>query len=174
MNNLAEEIARRFINESKDLLDASMVKIEHCIKQLDDKQLWWRPQESMNSIGNLVLHLEGNLRQWGIVGVRQLTDERERESEFAQRDIIESETVMEKLRQTVAEAKATFEDLDPDSLPSERVIQGFETTVLGAMTHTCSHFVGHAHQIIHLARLQLGESYEFQWAPDADRKKLPI
>ena len=65
MNN--QELATEVTRQVSHLLDQSVVKIEHCLNQLSDKQIWTRPRGSVNSIGNLILHLLGNLRQWGIV-----------------------------------------------------------------------------------------------------------
>ena len=81
----AEKLSAVLADDLAHLLDSSMKKIRNCLAQIDDEQAWWRPQASMNSIGNLMLHLAGNLRQWGIVSVLQLPDERERDLEFAAR-----------------------------------------------------------------------------------------
>src|SRR5262245_29165669 len=59
-SNLAETVGRELADELADALK----RIEHCLAQLNDEQVWWRPTESMNSIGNLLLHLAGNVRQW--------------------------------------------------------------------------------------------------------------
>ncbi len=174
MNQNDMNIAKTFVSESIGLLDASMAKIEHCAAQMSDEQIWWRPESSINSVGNLLLHLAGNLQQWGVAGVSQQSDDRDRDSEFAQREIIPADKLLDLLRQTVARAKSIFEPLDESSLQEQREIQGFETTVLGAIHHTCSHFVGHTHQIIMLTRLQLGDQYKFHWAPDVDRNKIPV
>ena len=60
---------RAMISAAAEILAEGMVKIEHCVSQLSDDQLWWRPRPDMNSIANLMLHLSGNLRQWIIAGV---------------------------------------------------------------------------------------------------------
>lgn len=79
----AADVSNAFTADMAHLLDAPMKKIRHCLAQIDDTQVWWRPQESLNSIGNLMLHLAGNLRQWGITHVLQQEDHRDRASEFA-------------------------------------------------------------------------------------------
>lgn len=86
------EFAGEFSRLSVDLLDQSIVKINHCLSQLTENQVWWRPQPSMNSIGNLLVHLAGNLRQWGIVPFTLADDSRDRESEFSpesRREVVE-------------------------------------------------------------------------------------
>ena len=84
----ANELATAIATETDRRLEASVGKIRHCVAQLSDEQLWWRPAESMNSIGNLVLHLAGNLRQWIVSGVGGETDTRERGREFAERGLV--------------------------------------------------------------------------------------
>jgi hypothetical protein len=60
----ADDVTRTILHESNGVFDQCLAKIEHCLSQLTDEQVWWRPHESLNSIGNLILHLTGNVRQW--------------------------------------------------------------------------------------------------------------
>ncbi len=168
------QMSALFIDESCKLLDQSMLKIQNCLEQLSDDQIWWRPQEPLNSIGNLILHLDGNLRQWTIAGIGRADDNRDRPSEFSQRDAIEKKHLSAQLSQTVGEAKELFSSLSADQLLESRTIQEFDVTVLAAITHTTSHFVGHTHQIIYIARLILGSDYRFQWTPANERTNVPI
>src|SRR5262245_25661164 len=78
--------AQMFLRHARfRLLDDYFVKIAEAIDALDDEQVWRRPNESSNSIGNLLLHLSGNVRQWIISGVGGAEDTRDRASEFAAR-----------------------------------------------------------------------------------------
>ncbi len=174
MTNLS--ICREFTSEQCNLLDQSMIKINHCLSQLDDEQIWWRPKQStgLNSIGNLLLHLAGNLKQWGVVPLTQQADRRKRENEFVPDQDLPGQRLRQELQNVVDSAKSLFMKLDEQQLMQEHVIQGFPVTTLAAITHTCSHFVGHTHQVIQLTRLQLGEQYEFQWQPDAAKNDVPI
>lgn len=91
-----------------DVLDQCLVKISHCVGQLSDEQVWWRPREEMNSIGNLLLHLTGNVRQWMIAGLGTAKDVRNRPAEFSQRGSIPKEELLEQRRQAVADAKSVL------------------------------------------------------------------
>lgn len=166
--------AELFNAESNKLLEQSLVKIRNCLDQLTDDQIWWRPEEPLNSIGNLMMHLAGNLRQWTVVGVGGLPDDRDRDSEFAQRDLISKGELFERLSGTVDQAKQMIAALGDQQLTESRTIQEFEVTVLGAVCHTTSHFVGHTHQIIYITRLILGDRYQFQWSPATERRDVPI
>src|SRR4029453_717566 len=91
-----------FVAEASDFLVTEYLpKIERCLEQLDDNQIWWRPNPQSNSIGNLVLHLCGNARQWIVCGLGGENDQRQRDTEFAQRDVIERHKLLELLRSTV-------------------------------------------------------------------------
>ncbi len=159
------ELAQLYCRESVHLLDASMKKINHCLAQLSDEQIWWRPFPDANSIGNLLLHVSGNLRQWAVVPISGEPDSRDRESEFARRNPVARAELLSLLNQTLADVRFRIEHLDNQQLLQTRQIQGFETTTLGAISHTTSHFVGHTHQIILLTRLQLGDDYQYEWTP---------
>ena len=69
-------------------LTKALERIKHCLGQLTDEQIWQREAESMNSIGNLILHLCGNLRQWIVAGIGGEQDLRRRPNEFSERGAI--------------------------------------------------------------------------------------
>lgn len=150
--------ARRRLSECHD-------RIGHCVGQLDDAQLWWRPCESMNSIANLILHLSGNLRQWLVAGVGGAADIRDRPREFAEREAIPKDELLTRLNAVVAEADAALGRCDEARLLERRRIQGFEGTVLSAIFGCLTHLNGHTQEIVHLTRLQLGDAYRFAWVP---------
>jgi len=72
------QIAREFVRESQRTLDEAAGKIEHCVRQLTDDDIWWRPSEQMNSIGNIILHRCGNVGQWIVAGLGGAPDVRDR------------------------------------------------------------------------------------------------
>lgn len=171
---MESQISVEFASQSKKLLDESLVKIFHCLDQLSDQQIWWRPEESLNSIGNLILHICGNLEQWAISGVGGQPDTRDRQSEFDQREMIERQALVSLLNNVTSNARSVIDQMTPSQWTEQLVVQGFSVTRMGAITHTCSHFLGHTHQIILLTRMQLGDHYQFQWAPGSQQNSLPI
>ncbi|MDG1513919.1 MAG: DUF1572 family protein [Mariniblastus sp.] len=174
MNDTNSLLAREYTSESVHLLEQSMLKIEHCLSQLNEKQVWWRSQPSTNSVGNLLLHLAGNLQQWAVSGVGKLPDDRDRASEFAVEEGIEKEKLFKSLRSVVTKASSTIQSQSEQDLLGKISIQGFEVSALAAISHTTTHFVGHTHQIIYITRQQLGDQYQFHWSPDSDRRNVPI
>jgi uncharacterized damage-inducible protein DinB len=137
-------------------------KIEHCLRQLDDAQVWWRPAPEMNSIANLLLHVSGNLRQWIVVTAGGATqDHRDRQAEFDDRSQRPKAELLSMLKATVTEVDAVLASLPEKRLIEPVTVQGYRTHAAGAVTHSVTHFGGHVQEIIHMTRTQLGARYEF-------------
>src|SRR6185436_14366617 len=133
--------SQAFIKESRRLLvEEYLPKIERCLEKLTDEQIWWRPNEESNSIGNLILHLCGNARQWIICGVGCQPDHRNRDAEFERRDPIPRAELLTLLRSTLSEIQTTLETLDPETLLERRPIQGHDVDILEAIFHVTEHF----------------------------------
>src|SRR5882724_11589136 len=82
-------VSGSFIDEARRLLvQEYLPKIERCLEKLTDEQVWWRPNPESNSIGNLLLHISGNARQWIVCGLGTATDQRQRQTEFDERNVI--------------------------------------------------------------------------------------
>jgi uncharacterized damage-inducible protein DinB len=148
------ETGREFIKRSRyHLSEDFLPKIERCVALLNDEQIWWRPNEESNSIGNLVLHLSGNARQWIVCGLGEASDARDRDSEFARREIIARDDLLTVLRQTLSEVDQTLAGFNADSLMEQRSIQGCDVTALEAILHVVEHFSMHTGQIILLTKM---------------------
>lgn len=156
------------------LLDTALDRIRHCVGQLSYEELWWRPAEGMNSVGILLRHLRGNLKQWIVEGVPQLNGSRDRAAEFESPEQQTAELLLDDLSQVCAAAQEVIRSLDDAMLAEQRQIQGFDVTVSGAVMHSVPHFVGHTHQIVQLTRMQLGDEYQQHWSPQAKRTRVPL
>jgi hypothetical protein len=165
MQPTAEQVAAAVASAASRELTAALSRIEHCLDQLSDEQLWWRPSESMNSIGNLMLHLEGNLRQWIVSGLGGAPDTRHRPSEFSGRGLLAKAQLLDRLKGAVVQAQAALSSASAEDLLRLRRIQGFEVSGIGAIFDSIPHFRGHTQEIVHLARSQLGDGYRFAWTP---------
>lgn len=115
-----------------------------------------RPNEASNSIGNLLLHLRGNVTQWIIGGVGERAFERERQQEFDARDGGSSAELLENLTRAVQDACAIIAAQTSESLLERRRIQGYDVTVLDAIYHVVEHFSMHTGQVILLAKARSG------------------
>src|SRR5438309_3143566 len=117
MENDLNEIGQLFITRSRHHLSEDYLpKIERCLELLTDEQIWWRANPQSNSIGNLLLHLSGNVRQWIVCGLGDTLDSRDRDSEFAQRQVITRDELLARLKRTLSEADATLAKFDTDKL----------------------------------------------------------
>jgi hypothetical protein len=166
-------VGRAYIEEGVHRLQAALDRIRHCVDQLDDAQVWWRPQEAMNSIANLLLHLCGNLTQWIIAGIRGQDDQRDRPSEFAVRAMIPKAELLGRLEKVITESQQVLAQLSDAQLLEPRRIQGFEGTVLSATFDSLTHLTGHVQEIIYITRLQLGDKYRFAWVPTTPEQGAP-
>ena len=151
-------VAQSFVDQSRTLLTAGYFpRIERCLEQLSDDNVWWRANPESNSIGNLLLHLAGNVRQWIISGVGGSTDERQRQLEFDEQGPMPSAEVLSRLRMTVEEADRVLARIPEESLLEGRRIQGHDVTVLEAIYAVVEHFSMHTGQIIVLTKMWKGD-----------------
>ena len=135
--------------------------IETCLGKLTPEQVWARGGENENAIGNLVLHLCGNMRQWIVAGVGGRTDTRDRDAEFAARGGISMPELSARLRETVEEATAVIAALAPERLAAQLVIQGYRVSGLEAVYHVVDHFSMHAGQILFATKMLTGADLGF-------------
>jgi len=162
MEKPPSDVARAFVDRASAFLSTDYLpKIERCLEQLSDEQIWFRPNEATNSIGNLVLHLCGNARQWIVAGVGDNPDQRDRNSEFRQREVIPRAELLERLRSTLSEVEQVLVNLDPNVLLERRTIQGMSVDVLEAVFHVTEHFSMHTGQIIYITKLLSASDLHF-------------
>jgi uncharacterized damage-inducible protein DinB len=147
------DIAAQFLAQSRHYLASEYpTKIQRCLATLPADALWRRSDAESNSIGNLLLHLEGNIRQWIVSSVGGAPDHRQRSSEFAATEGSDAATLFAALRATLDEADAVIASLSAGDLASRRTIQGRDVSVLDAIYHVVEHFSLHTGQIILLTK----------------------
>jgi uncharacterized damage-inducible protein DinB len=154
-------IATNFLNCAAEKLAELCPRIEMCLGKLTPEQIWMRGTENQNAVGNLVLHLNGNVRQWILSGVGGQPNARHRDEEFASRGGMEPAALGRLLREAVDEALAIIRSLPPARLTEEVTIQGYHGTVLKAIFHVVEHFSGHTAQIIFITKMVTGEDLGF-------------
>ncbi len=156
------DVAQAFLDESRRyLLREYLPKIERCLESLTEEDVWWRPNEESNSIGNLLMHLAGNVRQWIISGVGGADDVRQRTQEFDERSPLPVDSLMAQLRATLEEVDGVLARVDPETLLEGRQIQGGTVSVFGAIYHVVEHFGMHTGQIIYITKLRQGIDMAF-------------
>ena len=136
-------------------------KILRCLEEMDDDQIWWRPNAESNSIGNLILHLCGNVRQWIISGVGGVADVRERQQEFDELGPMPKEVLVHKLNTTIEEACQVILRVESAELLEKRTLQKNEVSVIEVIYHVVEHFSMHTGQIIYITKLHQGKDLAF-------------
>ena len=158
----AQEIGTTFISQARShLKDDFMPKIRSCFDVIDESDVWWRRHETSNSIGNLSLHLAGNVRQWIVSGVGGQPDVRQRQKEFAQREALPKESLWKGLNQAVEDSDQVLANFPIERLMGKKVIQGFDQTALQAIFHVVEHFSFHTGQIIYITKFRKGMDLKF-------------
>jgi len=149
------------LNFAAEKLAQQCGRIEICIDKLTPDQIWARGNENANAVGNLALHLMGNVRQWILHGVAGEPDVRLRDSEFAARGGIDSTELKRRLRTTVDEACAAIRAQPPARLCERIKVQSYDVTVIEAILHVVEHFSGHTGQIIFATKFLTGDDLNF-------------
>jgi uncharacterized damage-inducible protein DinB len=165
------DLVGQFVAQARhSLSEHNLPRVVECLKRLSEEDTWWRPHSTSNSVGNLTLHLSGNVRQWIIAGLGGEADRRERDKEFAERGPLPRRALVIRLRRAVVEAARVLEGLGTYELIRFYSIQGFEVTGLEAVAHVVEHFAYHTGQIIFITKLRLGEELGFTRLPGEKRR----
>jgi uncharacterized damage-inducible protein DinB len=144
---------QEFLGHSVEKLRQYAGRIDTCLRMLSEEQVWARGSENENAIGNLVLHLSGNVRQWIVSGVGGRADVRERDREFGARGGTIAAELSERLRGAVVEAAGVIAAATSERLAAPLVIQGYHVSGLEAIYHVVEHFSMHTGQILFATKL---------------------
>lgn len=144
---MEKEIVGEFIEQAIYRMDESTRMVGISLNQLSEEDIWKRPNNSSNSIGNLILHLCGNISQYAIASLGEIADTREREKEFEAVSGYSGDELLLKLRKTVEKAKRTMGNASLDQLLKKRKVQGFVFSGIGIVMHVVEHYSYHTGQI---------------------------
>nr|WP_298998713.1 DinB family protein [uncultured Allomuricauda sp.] len=142
-----KDFEKEFILQAGYRMDESLRMVKKCLDQLSDDLIWKKPNAVTNSIGNLIIHLCGNITQYGIASLQGLEDDRNRDLEFETVSGFTKNELLDKLKSTVEKAKQSFVDADSQELLRKRKVQGFEFSGIGNIVHVVEHFSYHTGQI---------------------------
>jgi hypothetical protein len=168
--NQAEALAARVAAEfRRRVLGEYVPRIRACVRQLTEEQCWRKPSPHGNSIANLLLHMDGNLRQWLLAGLGGDRDERVRAAEFAARPAEVAASAAElvnRLEASAQRAAALVEALPVAAWLQRKTFQSgprarFDDDGVGAVLHVLEHLSGHAGQIYQWTKQMLGTDLRF-------------
>ncbi len=163
MAEAEQELARQFVEFSRQkLINEFWERTCKCLDSLSEEQIWWRPNEASNSIGNLLLHLNGNVRQWIVASLGGKPNRRDRDAEFAERTQIPSRELRSALDETLRDVEEIFDRITPEDLLKTHTIQRFEqVTGMQAIYHVVEHFGMHYGQVLYITKMIQGEDLGF-------------
>lgn len=144
---LIQEVKRRLFEES-------IPRAKKCLSLLSEKEVWERPNENSNSVGNLILHLCGNVRQWLISAMGEQEDVRERQKEFDERGPLPTQDLIVLLDKLQTDAEKVLHAIPPKALLKSFQVQGFTESGISILVHIVEHFSGHIGQITYIVKAQ--------------------
>lgn len=142
---LIKEVRRRIFVES-------IPRIKQCLQELSEEDIWYRPNQNSNSVGNLVLHLCGNVRQWMVAGLTDQPDTRNRDYEFNEQGPLPTSQLNQLLDQMQADVDLVLAQLDASAIEKTYQVQGFQETGLSILVHVVEHFSYHTGQITYFVK----------------------
>lgn len=143
-----------FLDFSRDkLFHQYWPRLRACVESLTDEQIWWRPNASSNAVGNLLLHLNGNVRQWLVDAFFRQEDRRDRPAEFAASGAIAGRELLFRLDTTLVSARSVLERLTEADLRAPMEIQGYHVHGLDAVYQVVEHFGLHYGQIAYITKM---------------------
>jgi uncharacterized damage-inducible protein DinB len=148
-----DELAALFLKFSHEkLIGQFWPRLRTAVEPLTEEQVWWRPNEASNSIGNLILHLNGNVRQWLVDSFNGTNDGRDRPAEFATTGGHSAAELLARIGATLDQAAAVLGRLTREELLAPYTIQGYRVRGLDAVYQVVEHFGFHYGQIIYIAK----------------------
>lgn len=160
-------LADLFLKFSRErLIDLDWPRLRACVESLTDEQVWWRPNDASNSIGNLVLHLNGNVRQWLVASFEKLPDDRDRPREFSAREQTSRTDLLQTLETTLRQASDVLARLTDADLSATYHIQGYTVSGVHAVYQVVEHFGQHYAQIAYITKMLRSADLGFYRALD--------
>ncbi|RMF68056.1 MAG: DUF664 domain-containing protein [Calditrichaeota bacterium] len=159
---LVSECRRRLFQES-------VPRLKKCLAALTEEEIWFRPNAQTVSVGNLVLHLCGNVRQWLVSGLGGAPDTRQRDQEFSEPGPLPTQVLLARLDETMAEARAVLDGLAAPALLERRSVQAFEETGVSILVHVVEHFSYHVGQVTYFVKSTKGVDLQYYRGVDLNR-----
>ena len=150
MNN---KLIKEFVNQSVYRIDENTPRIQKCLDILSEDEVWHQPNASSNSIGNLILHLCGNIQQYAVSSLSYNEDTRLRDLEFSTKGGFSKSQLMQKLITIIENSKAVIKNLNEEEFLKYRSVQGFNFSGIGIIIHITEHYSYHTGQIALITKI---------------------
>jgi uncharacterized damage-inducible protein DinB len=167
---MQKSVAAEFISQAVFRMQENTPRIEKCLQLLSEEDVWKKPNETGNSIGNLILHLCGNITQYIISSLDNKEDNRIRDEEFSVKGGYTKEQLFKKLTATIENTVRIMQALDDDELMRIRSVQGFQLSAIGSILHVAEHYSYHTGQIALITKLFINKDLGFYAGYDLNKK----
>jgi len=138
-------------------------QIRSCLEDLTDEQLWWRPNDESNSVGNLVLHVSGSTRHYLCRSIGHLKYERDRPAEFSERGPVPKEKLLAIFDETIDQAVSVLDSFDTSRFTDATEEPNYYGTVFEQMLGIAMHLATHTGQIVYATKLLKEGSLDELW-----------
>jgi len=165
-----DQVTQQFIEQSIFRMEESSSRIRKCLDQLTEDEVWKRPNPSSNSVGNLLLHLCGNITQYILSSLGNREDKRTRDEEFAAKGGYQKEELWKKLQTTVNEAVSIIRKMDTTQITEVHSVQGFSLSGVGIIVHVVEHYSYHTGQIAFWTKQLKDKDLGFYAGVDLNKK----
>ena len=167
---MTEEFVREFMEQSVYRINENTPKIIICMNELEEAEIWKRPNGVSNSVGNLILHLCGNITQYIISSLGETADTRERDKEFSVTGGYSKSELIDKLKSTAEKAISVIKNMNVDGLLRKRYVQGFQSSGMGNILHVTEHYSYHTGQIVFWVKILRSKDLGFYAGIDLNKK----
>jgi hypothetical protein len=158
----AKTEAQEFMEASRLFLEQDFLpKLKHCVEDMPEIDIWWRPNEQSNSVGNLILHLCGNIKQWILHSIGGIPVARDRDAEFAERRMLPKAELIANIDTAVTDVAKLLETLPASSLLARFEVQADTPSRLQAIYHVVEHFSYHLGLFLYIYKLRTGRDPAF-------------
>lgn len=154
-------MTKKFVAASIEYIILNPPRIENCLNRLSEEQVWEKPNAMANSIGNLILHLCGNIRQYILSSLGETEDVRQRDIEFNTQGGFSKKELLTKINLVTAKAVEVIQQSSEANLLKQRKVQGFDLSGVAIVVHVTEHYSYHVGQIALLTKLMVGEDLGF-------------
>lgn len=163
-------LSNEFIEQAIFRLHENTPKIEKCLSLLAEEEIWKHPNPSSNSVGNLILHLCGNITQYITASLGGEEDHRNRDLEFSMKGGYTKTEILDKLKSTISQAVSVLKNLKDQDLIKIRSVQGFEYSGMASIIQVVEHYSYHTGQIAFWTKLLKDQDLEFYAGIDLNMK----
>lgn len=158
----------------RHFLEVGLHRVDLCLGQLTEDQVWYRPNGSSNSVGIILTHVVGNITQYVISGLGHVPDTRKRDREFDDSLHRSKSDLRQSMSTTVRDAISVLRQLTPLDVRKEYRIQGFSLSLLEVVVHVIEHFSYHIGQIAYITKMLTDRPTGFYAGVDLNASNKPF